>query len=398
LPRITHPTRRSVTLCRVTGLDWLIVAFAASLAAVGWAQGFIVGALSLAGFVGGAIAGARLGPLVLHGGAASPYAPLFALGGALIIGGALASGFEGVGIALRQRVRLPGLGAVDGLLGALLLGALGLAIAWIGGAVALQTPGADNLRHSVQRSAVLRKLNHALPPSGKLLNLLARFDPFPQINGPDAGVAAPPRGIVADPDVRAARRSVVRVLGSACGLGIAGSGWVAADGIIATNAHVVAGETDTTVQVGGEGDRLAATAIYFDARNDLALLRVDGLHAPVLKQRPAASSGTGAAILGFPGNGPYDEQPGRIGAERFVLAPDAYGSSPIRRKVRTLRGLVRHGNSGGPMVDATGRVVTTIFASTVDSTPPGGFGVPDDVVGAGLQSARGPVSTGPCAP
>jgi hypothetical protein len=381
----------------VTLLDWLIVAFAASLALVGWAQGFIVGALSLAGFVGGAIAGARIGPLVLHGGSASPYAPIFALVAALVAGGLLATSLEGVGLVLRRRLRVPLLRPVDGLLGALLLGALGLAIAWVGGAVALQTPGATDLRRAVQRSAVLRGLNDALPPSGPVLNLLARFDPFPTINGPGANVGPPPRGIARDPDIRAARGSVVRVLGSACGLGIAGSGWVGRDGVVVTNAHVVAGETDTTVQVGGEGDKLAATAIWFDARNDIALLRVDGLTAPPLaiSDDPA---GTPAAILGFPGNGPYTGEPGRLGAERLVLAADAYGNGPVPRRVRTLRGRVRHGNSGGPMVDGSGRVTTTVFAATVGTSPPGGYGVPDDVVRSALADARGPVSTGACAP
>jgi len=380
----------------VTGLDWLIVAFAVSLALVGWAQGFIVGALSLAGFVGGAIAGARLGPLVLHGGSASPYAPIFALVAALIGGGLLASSLEGVGFALRRRLRVPLLRPVDGLLGALLLGALGLAIAWVGGAVALQTPGATDLRRAVQRSAVLRGLNEALPPSGPVLNLLARFDPFPTVNGPGANVGPPPRGIARDPDIRAARGSVVRVLGSACGLGIAGSGWVGRAGVVVTNAHVVAGETDTTVQVGGEGGQLAATAIWFDARNDIALLRVDGLTAPPLpiSDDPA---GTPAAVLGFPGNGPYTAEPGRLGAQRLVLAADAYGNGPVPRRVRTLRGRVRHGNSGGPMVDGAGRVTTTVFAATVSTSPPGGYGVPDDVVRGALADARGPVSTGPCA-
>ena len=81
--------------------------------------------------------------------------------------------------------------------------------------------------------------------------------------------------------MRAAGQSVVRVLGTACGLGVQGSGWVAADGVVVTNAHVVAGQDDTSVQVGGQGERLDAQAIHFDVRNDLAVLRVPGSRASV---------------------------------------------------------------------------------------------------------------------
>ena len=144
---------------------------------------------------------------------------------------------------------------------------------WSGsaGAVALQTPGARELREPIQRSAILRELNEHLPPSGSILRAFARFDPFPQIDGPAGRTCGrPTRASRATREVRAAGRSVVKVLGTACGLGVQGSGWVAADGVVVTNAHVVAGQDDTTVQVGGAGPRLDAEAIWFDSRNDLA--------------------------------------------------------------------------------------------------------------------------------
>src|SRR5215211_7536319 len=118
--------------------------------------------------------------------------------------------------------------------------------------VALQTPGARELREPIQRSAILKELNQVLPPSGPILQALARFDPFPAIRGPSANVPAPDAKIARDRDVAAAGRSVVRVLGTACGLGVQGSGWVARNGLIVTNAHVVAGQDDTTVQPVGE--------------------------------------------------------------------------------------------------------------------------------------------------
>jgi S1-C subfamily serine protease len=274
---------------------------------------------------------------------------------------------------------------------------VGFGIAWVLGAVALQTPGAGQLRDDIQRSVVLQRLNSLLPPSGPILNALARFDPVPRINGPQADVPPPTRGVLRDPAVRAASRSVVRVLGTACGLGIEGSGWVARPGVVVTNAHVVAGEDDTVVQVRGTGPRLTARTVHFDSRNDVAVLRVGGLDAPALSLAPAAQPGTAAAILGFPGNGPFDGRPGRIGGTQPTLTEDAYGNGPVQRLITSLRGLVREGNSGGPVVGANGRVLATVFAATVGGARPGGFGVPNSVVRRALADARGPVGTGPCA-
>jgi hypothetical protein len=381
----------------VTGLDWIIVVFTVLMALWGYSQGLIVGALSMAGFAAGAFLGSRLGPLLLAEGDQSPYAPLFALGGALMVGGVLASSLEVLGFRLRHRLGR-GLGALDGAGGSALLACVGLGLVWIGGAVALQTPGARELREPIQRSAILRELNERLPPAGPILQAFARFDPFPQITGPRPDVPAPDSRIARDPQVRAAGRSVVKILGTACGLGVQGSGWMAGDGLVVTNAHVVAGQDDTTVQVGGEGARAEAEAVWFDSRNDLALLRAPGLTGvPALRMDQDAREGTSAAILGFPENGPYHVQPGRLGHTATVISQDAYGQGPVRRSITSLRGEVRQGNSGGPVVDGRGRVVTTIFAATVSDGGRSGYGVPASVVAGALARADGPVDTGPCA-
>jgi S1-C subfamily serine protease len=377
-------------------VDWIIVVFTGLMAVWGYAQGLIVGALSLLGFAGGALLGSRLGPLVLEEGSQSPYAPLFALVGALMVGGILASGLELLGFHLRRRMG-DRLGLMDGFGGALFVGALGLGLAWIGGAVALQTPGAGELREPIQQSTILRELNERLPPSGPILQALARFDPFPQIDGPRPNVSAPNSKIARDPQVRAASASVVRVLGTACGLGVQGSGWIAGDGVVVTNAHVVAGQSDTTVQLRGEGDRIDADAIWFDPRNDLAILRADGVSGtPALRLDADAGKGASAAIVGFPENGPYDVRPGRLGDTSTVVSQDAYGRGPVRRSITSVRGLVRSGNSGGPMIDGRGRVVTTIFAATVADGGRNGFGVPVPIVRRALERANGTVDTGPC--
>jgi hypothetical protein len=378
----------------MTGVDWIIVGLLLLLALFGWAQGFVTGALALIGFALGAWLGTRLAGLVLPDGSRNPYAPAIGLVGALIVGAGFAAGFEGLGVRLRSKLTLPGFGFVDGILGAVLTACVGLGVVWILGAVAVHSNG--DVRYEVQRSEILSRLNKALPPSGPLLNALARFDPFPRIDGPEANVAPPAKGIGRDPQVRAAAASVVKILGTACGLGVEGSGWVARDGVVVTNAHVVAGQTDTKVLLRGTGPRLDATAIAFDPRNDLAVLRVPGLKARPLPLADAPGPGRSAAILGFPENGPYDVRAGRLGATRTTVTSDAYGRGPVQRRLTSLRGVVRSGNSGGPMVDGKGRVVATIFAATTTG-PRGGFGVPNSVTKKVLAGAREPVGTGPCA-
>lgn len=388
----------------MTQLDWLIVAFAAILATFGFRQGFIMGTLSFGGFALGAFLGTRLGPLLLPRGSSSPYAPAFGLVGALVAGAVFASGFEGVGLRLRRTLVIPGLGVLDGVLGAALGAALALGIVWIAAAVAGQTQGQTQLRGDIQRSLILRKLNEVMPPSGAILNALARLDPLPSISGPTPDVAPPVPAIARTRAVAGASRSVVRVIGTACGLAIEGSGWVAAPDIVVTNAHVVAGETDTSVQVGGNSPSLAAHAIAFNPIDDVAVLRVPELGLAPLSFASDPAAGTPGAILGYPEDGPFAAEPARIGRTQTVLTQDAYGRGPVSRLLTPVRGLVRPGNSGGPVVDATGHVLTTVFAATVGGGERGGYGVADETVGEILSRASaaaaggGEVSTGACAP
>ncbi len=378
----------------MTGLDWGIVAFALLMAVWGYQQGLIVGALSLGGFVVGALLGSRLGLALLADGAESPYAPVTALAGALLIGGIVAASLEGVAHALRQRfLRHRGALILDSSGGAVLLAALGLGLVWLFGAVALNAPGTTDLRQAVQRSAILRALNEAVPPSGSLLNALNRIDPGVTIEGPDPGVRPPDRGIAGDPEVRAAEDSVVRVLGTACGLAVSGSGWVAAPGLVVTNAHVIAGQQDTAV--GLDGERHEATPVHYDPRNDLALLRVGGLDSPPLPLAANPRTGTTGAVLGYPENGPFAISPVRLGTTGTVLSQDAYGRGPIRRQMTALRGEVASGNSGGPVVGGDGRVLTTVFAATTTGQA-GGYGVPNSIVRDALDAPDGAVGTGPC--
>ncbi len=371
----------------MTQLDWIIVAFALILAFFGFRQGFVVGVLSFGGFALGAFLGTRLGPLLLPKGSASPYAPAFGLLGALVGGAILASGLEGVGFRLRRFMIIPGMGLIDGMLGALLGVALALGIVWIVAAVAGQTSSQSQLRADIQRSAILQRLNEVLPPSGAILNALARLDPIPSITGPSPDVSAPEPAVAHAPGVRSASRSVVRVDGTACGLAIEGSGWVAEPDTVVTNAHVVAGEQDTSVEVDGQQPSLPATPIAFDPTDDLAVLSVPGLDLPALTLAGSPELGTAGAILGYPENGPFDVQPGRIGRTQDVVTQNAYGEGPVTRLLTPLRGLVRPGNSGGPLVGVDGRVLTTVFAATVGSSPRGGYGVANETVATVLREA-----------
>lgn len=382
----------------MTRLDWIIVAFAALLALFGFRRGFIVAVLSFCGFALGSFIGTRVGPLLVPRGSASPYAPAFGLIGALLAGAILATGFEGVGLRLRRILVLPGLGLLDGALGALLSAALGLAIAWILAAVVLQSASTPQLRADIQRSEILSELNQLLPPTAPILHILASLDPLPSIAGPLPGVSAPPPAIAHNPGVLAASRSVVRVLGTACGLAIEGSGWVAAPGVVVTNAHVVAGEQDTTIEVGGHEPEMSAYAIAFDPTDDIAILRVPGLSLPSLGLVVSPASGSPGAVLGYPENGPFDAQPGRIGTTQKIITDDAYGRGPVSRLLTPLRGLVRPGNSGGPLVDRQGRVLTTVFASTTGGGPRGGYGVANATVTQTLAGAGHMVGTGECSP
>ncbi len=379
----------------MTVLDWAIVAFTIAFAMWGYRQGLIVGLLTLFGFAAGALAGSRLGPLLLSEGARSPYAPLFAALGALLLGALVAVTLESLALGLRERlVRGRALRLADGAGGATLIAVVALGLTWVFGAVALHAPGTTQLRADVQRSRILRSLNELLPPTGPVLNALNRVDPAPSITGATSPVASPDPAIASDPDVRRARRSVVRVLGTACGLGVEGSGWVAAPSLVVTNAHVVAGEGDTTVTT-ADGALLDAEPVHYDPENDLAILRIDA-SLPPLAIAPQAPRGTAGAVLGYPENGPYAVAAARIGDASEVVSEDSYGNGPINRSIAFLRGTVRSGNSGGPLVDSRGQVMATVFAATT-SGPPGGFAVPDDQVEEALRNQLAdPVDTGPC--
>jgi len=375
-------------------VDWVALGVVAVAALGGLRRGLIASALSLAGLAAGAYAGSRVGPHLLHGGAASPWTPVAGLVGAAVGALLLQAVASFAGSFLRHGLKLTPFRFFDSAAGALLGAATGLVLVWVLSASALLLPGQPKLRQAVQRSHIVRRLDEVVPPR-RLLHLLARIDPFPSITGPAAPDTPVSPAIASDPSVRLASASVVRILGEACGIGVEGSGWFATRDLVVTAAHVVAGEHGTTVQIPDGSGLHDAQVVAYDPHNDVAVLRVSGAAAIPLRlvdPRP----GSAVAILGYPENGPLTATPGRVGRTAVVLTEDAYGNGPVSRTITAVAGGVRHGNSGGPAVDRSGAVESTIFAARIGA--PSGYGVPASVVRRALDSATGgPVSTGACA-
>jgi uncharacterized membrane protein required for colicin V production len=365
----------------VTHVDWIAVAVAALTALGGLRRGLVGMLLSLGGLVAGALIGARIAPSFLHGGAQSPYTPVVAVVGA-VVGASLLNGVASLlgSFARGGLAVLPPLKLLDSL-GGLVAGALlGLGFVWIVGAVLLQLPGQTSLRRDVQQSVILRRLNRIAPPS-RVLRALNRVDPFPTITGPAPPSKPPDTAVLDSAAVRHVRASVVRITATQCGLGVEGSGWVARPHEVVTAAHVVAGASG--ISVAGR----PAQALVIDRHHDVAVLRVPGLAAtplPIVEPH----DGDAVAILGYPEDGPFDARAGRIGVTEDVVVDGDL------REITAVRGLIRHGNSGGPAVNDRGQVESTIFAARIGTEA--GYGIPAVSVRADLATARRPVSTGSC--
>jgi S1-C subfamily serine protease len=381
----------------MTTLDVLIALFVLLVVLRGARTGLLAGAFSLVGVVLGAALGSRLAQVLLP----EDESPIFGAGITLISILAFAVFGEVVaraaGGALRARLSSPTSEALDGLGGAALGLALSLALVWAVGLFALQSPPLAGLHPAMQESRILQALKERMP-SELLTKAVTELSSLPQLPLPEADVALPNERAANDPEVLAASSRTVRVSSIACGYGIEGSGWVAAPDLVVTNAHVVAGEAVTSAQPGGAGPRYRADVVLFDVRNDVAILRVDGLGlAPMRLTSP--TPGEPAAVLGFPKNGPLDIEPARTGATQRVISADAYNRGPVERAVTSFRVHVRPGNSGGPIINTDGEVVATVFASRASSSN-AGYGIPSQIVQRRLAVAAErtkPVSTGGCA-
>jgi len=376
--------------------DWIAIAIVLIAAVGGLRRGLVLSAFSLVGLAAGAYIGSRVAPHLLHGGSSSTWTPVAGLLGAVL--GAVLFQFAALtaGSFVRGGMRLTALRAIDSAGGLLLGGAIGVAIVWVGASVALLSPGETGFRREVERSEIVKQLDSALPPR-TLLNLLDRIDPLPSVVGPRAPSLPPGKGVLRDPSIRAATTRIVKVLGTACGVGIEGSGWVAGRNLIVTAAHVVAGEQDTSVRIPGRLLPPEADVVVLDIHNDVAVLRVSGLDLKPLRLAEPRE-GASVAILGYPLDGGLTATPGRIGRTATVLTQDALERGPVTRSITAVAGRIEHGDSGGPAVDAAGRVESMIFAAHRRSAS--GYGVPPSIIRSDLARAgtRPVTDNNSCAP
>jgi S1-C subfamily serine protease len=200
--------------------------------------------------------------------------------------------------------------------------------------------------------------------------------------------------VLRNPAIRASMTRVVKVLGTACGEGVEGSGWFARSNLVVTAAHVVAGERSTVVEIPGDAANYAATVVVFDVHHDVAVLSISGATAPPLRLADP-QNGASVAIAGYPLDGNLTATPGRVGLTANAFTQDALGGGPVERAITAIAGRVHKGDSGGPVIDTLGRVEATIFAKKRGS--PSGYAVPISIVRSDLAKAgRHAVSTEAC--
>jgi S1-C subfamily serine protease len=353
-------------------LDWLLLVLIAAYALSGYWQGFVTGAFATAGLLLGGVLGVWLAPVAL--GNANPSL-LVSLGALFIVilAASLGQGLlQYAGARLRERITWQPVRAVDAVGGAALSAAAVLLVAWALG-VAVSGTRIAGVTSMVRSSYVLSSVNKVLPASAA--GFLNRFNDvvgttfFPRYLepfSPEQIVSVKPgdKRLLHDPDVTRAGASVLKIRGTnSCGRGVEGSGFVFAPNRIMTNAHVVAGVSDPEVVVGD--DARDAKVVFYDSDLDIAVLSFDSGETDPLPFDDDAKARDAVAILGYPEDGPFDIEPGRIRASQRLRSPDIYGHGAVIRQVFSLRGLVRPGNSGGPILNSAGQVVGIVFAASV---------------------------------
>jgi len=387
-------------------LDWLLIAVVLAYALSGYWQGFVTGAFATAGLLLGGLAGIWLAPFAL--GDANPSL-LVSLGALFIVILAASLGqalLQYAGARLRDRIRWQPIRAIDAIGGAALSAAAVLLVAWALG-VAIAGSGLSGITPLVRNSAVLGRVDTVLPQSAS--SLLNAFNDvvgtsfFPRYLEPFAPerivkVGPGPERLLTDPDVEAAAPSVLKIRGTNdCGRGIEGTGFVYAEDRMMTNAHVVAGVDDPEVVMGD--NMVPAEVVYYNPDLDVAVLDLETAELPTLAFDRTGDADDGVAILGYPQDGPYDVQTARIRSEQRLRSPNIYGEGTVIREVFSLRGLVRPGNSGGPIVSSGGAVVGVVFAASVTDKETGYALTAEQVARSATlgMSNTDEVSTGDCA-
>ena len=358
-------------------LDLILIALAAAFAVAGYRQGFIVGILSFAGFLGGAAVGALFAPKLarslVQGSAQQALVAIVTVFVAAMIGQLLASA---IGAAVRSRVNWRPATVVDSVAGAAVSVLSVLLIAWLIGTAVVNAPFAM-VTSQVNRSTVLRAVDRVMPSAARTMfsdfrSLLAS-GPYVQVFGalgaePALTVAPPDSAVLNSPGLVSARASIVKVMGIApsCSRRIEGSGFVISPQHILTNAHVVAGVAASQQTVTTRaGRQLPATVVLFDPERDLAVLYVPGLRAGPLGFAGPVRLGSSAIVAGYPLDRSFTAVPARVGDDQLAQAPDIYQSHEVTRQIYSIRADVQPGNSGGPLLAPDGKVDGVVFAAAV---------------------------------
>ncbi|MFC7504474.1 MarP family serine protease [Nocardioides sp. CPCC 206347] len=387
-------------------LDWLLVLLVLAYALSGYWQGFVTGAFATVGLLLGGLGGILLAPVVLESLDPSLAVSLGALFIVILCASLGQALMQYAGARVRERITWQPARAVDAIGGALLSALAVLLVAWALG-VAISGTRIGSVTSMVRSSTVLSKVNEALPDAAP--NVLQAFNNvvgtgfFPRYLEPFAPeqiieVAPGPSNLPGSAKVKATRESVVKIRGAnQCGRGVEGTGFVYAEDRVMTNAHVVAGVDDPEVNING-GTELARVVLY-DKELDIAVLAVDTGGAKVLDFDTTSVAEDPVAIVGYPQDGPFDVQTGRIRSMQNLRSPDIYGSGTVVREVFSLRGLVRPGNSGGPIVTPEGDVAGVVFAASV-TDPETGYALTAEQVSASARAGEAEESekdTGDCA-
>ncbi|MFJ7152276.1 MarP family serine protease [Streptomyces sp. NPDC100445] len=383
-------------------LDILLLVAAVWFAVVGYRQGFVVGILSVIGFLGGGLVAVYALPVIWDAvtekadvGTTAAVVAVVVVIVCASVGQALTTH---LGNKLRRQITWSPARALDATGGALVNVVAMLLVAWLIGS-ALAGTTLPTLGKEVRGSKVLLGVSRALPAQADtwfadFSSVLAQ-NGFPQVFSPFADEpikdVRPPDPALAHSRVAAtAQRSIVKVTGTAqsCGKVLEGSGFVFADRRVMTNAHVVGGVDAPTVQIGGVGRAYDAKVVLYDWKRDIAVLDVPDLRATALKFSAGdASGGDGAIVAGFPENGAYDVRAARVRGRITANGPDIYHRGTVRRDVYSLYATVRQGNSGGPLLTPDGRVYGVVFAKSLDDADTG-YALTADEIRADIRQGR----------
>jgi len=397
-----------ISSMNVSVLDLILLVAMVSFAAAGYRQGFIVGALSFAGFLAGGTVGIVLAPRVVDAvepGLGQALLAIAVVLGLATIGQLVASA---VGGWLRELVVWHPARLVDATAGAALGVVSLLIVSWfVGSAVA--SASIPTLTTQVKQSRILAAVAGVMPARANTvyreLSRVLDKNGFPQVFAPfvdERIVAVPPPdpAVLRSRAVSTARGGIVKVLGAAeaCSRQIEGTGFVYAPERVMTNAHVVAGVRRPVVLVGGDGRDVPGRVVVFDPERDVAVLYVPGLRARQLDFDETGKPRDPAVVAGFPRDGPFRADAARIRAEIRARGPDIYDRGQVVREVFSLYARVEPGNSGGPLLSPAGDVYGVIFAKSLEDSSTGYALTADEVAGdaAAGRARTGRVSTGAC--